>query len=242
MRTRNRFSLLVFGSLALAIVIWACQMQDGSFPTEGERSIQQAATCDPALATEIRGLINTVITDPIVGKSVTSQFNAIVKACPKNLNDAISKTKSTTDFILKHFTAGKWTDADGTGELVAAMFEFVGLAPEADAATTCVPNQDCALIDQTGDVLTGSEFPGDVITQTFVLFVTRLPDDFAPPPLFPAFYDYFTIPAGITFPTAPSGSLTLAQFDDQAVVAVCTLDEEESVGTPANAVPGQNLF
>jgi hypothetical protein len=77
----------------------------------------------------------------------------------------------------------------------------------------------------------------------FTLYVTRLPDDFAAPPFFPAFYEISTFPEGITFPSAsPTGSLTLAQSDDDPFAAICALDENDPLGVPEGAVPGENLF
>ena len=81
-----------------------------------------------------------------------------------------------------------------------------------------------------------------MITQPFVIYLVRLPDDFAAPPLFPIFYEIHTIPEGITFPPAPSGSLSLAQADDGPVAGLCTLDENDPLGAPEGAVPGVNLF
>lgn len=225
--------------IALAALSYGCQVGDGFSPTEADRSIQQAATtCDAALATEIRNMIPAVITDPIVGKSVTSQFNAIVKACPKNINDAKAKTRTTTDFIMKHFAAGKWTDAEGTGNLVAKMFEFVGLLPEAQNATACIPNVDCELTATELDEFAGTSIPGSSITQSFVIYVIPIPDFDVDPPIFGLVYEIGTIPAGITFPpVSPSGSLTLAAEDDQPVVGICTLDSSDPEGVPDGVHP-----
>jgi hypothetical protein len=237
----NRLIAMAIGLFAFAAVaIYGCQTQDGSLPTEADRSIEISVT-----ANEIFAMINAVITDPTLGKSTTSQFKIIVKVYPKNPADAQAKAKSLIDFILKHYQAGKWIDEGGvgTGELVAAIAEYVGLAPEADAAAACVPGVDCELFATEDNEFSGTEIPGDAITQPFVIYLIRLPDDSFPPPLFPLFFEIGTIPEGITFPTAaPSGSLTLSQFDDGPVAAVCALDADEELGVPDNAVPGSNLF
>ena len=239
MSSGNRLIVGVVCLVALAALSYGCQVGDGFSPTEADRSIQQAATtCDPDLAAEIRALIPAVITDPIVGKSVTSQFNAIVKAWPKNLSDARAKTRTTTDFIMKHFAAGKWTDADGTGILVTKMFQFVGLLPEAQNATACIPGMvECELLATEDNEFAGVNIPGSSITQPFVIYVFPLPDLDVDPPFFGLVYEIATIPAGITFQSAPSGSLTLAAEDDQPVVGICALDSSDPEGIPDGVHP-----
>lgn len=232
--------ILAISTLAMAAGFYGCQVRDGLLPTEADRSIETSATAQDILA-----MIDAVITDPAVGKSARSQFNTIVKVYPKNPADGQAKAKSLIEFILKHYANGKWSDPGGvgTGELVAAIAAYVGLLPEdADAATACIPNVDCDLFATEQEELALIEIPGPSITVPFVLVITRLPDDFAEPPLFPQFFDFTTIPEGITFPSSPSGSLTLSQFDNGPLGAVCALDDEDPLGTPANAVPGENLF
>jgi hypothetical protein len=240
MRTRNRLSLLAIGLFALGAAVWACQVQDGSFPTEAERSIEPSAT-----EQEIIDMINALM-PRVIAEATVAKFQGIANDVEAGqFTKAQKKTKSLTTSILNNYAKGRWEDEGGvaTGELVVAMWEFVGLVTEeADAAAACTPGVDCEVVATEGEEFGGSEVPGEVITQPFVLSVTRLPDDFAPPPRYPIFYEIHTIPEGITFPPAPSGSLTLAQVDDQAVAGVCTLDENEPVGAPADAVPGVNLF
>ena len=232
--------LVAISTLALAAGFYGCQVRDGFLPTEADRSLETSAT-----ASEILEMIDQVITDPAVGKSARSQFNTIVKVYPKKPADGQVKAKSLIDFILKHYTSGKWSDPGGagTGELIAAIAAYVGLLPEdADAATACIPNVDCDLFATEQEELALIEIPGPSITVPFVLVITKLPDDFAQPPLFPQFFDFSTIPEGITFPSSPSGSLTLSQFDNGPLGAVCALDDADPLGTPADAVPGENLF
>jgi hypothetical protein len=240
MRNGNRLLAMAIALFALAALAYGCQTRDGSFPTEADRSLEQSVS-----ASQIYAWINIVITDPTLGKSATSQFKTIERTLPKNLADAQTKAKSLVAFILKHYQAGKWVDpvnTPDTGDLVAAIYEYVGLAPAADAAEACIPNVDCEVIATVGNEFGGSEIPGDAILQSFVIYLVRLPDDFAAPPLFPIFYEIHTIPEGITFPPAPSGSLSLAQADDGPVAGLCTLDENDPLGAPEGAVPGVNLF
>jgi hypothetical protein len=240
MRTRNRLFLLAIGLFALGAAVWACQVQDGSFPTEAERSIEPSAT-----EQEIIDMINALM-PRVIAEATVAKFQGIANDVEAGqLVKAQKKTKSLTTSILNNYTKGRWEDETGvaTGELILAMWEFVGLvAEEADAAAACTPGNDCQVVATEGEEFGGGDVPGEVITQPFVLSVRRLPDDFAPPPRYPIFYDIQTIPEGITFPPAPGGSLTLAQADDQAVAGVCTLDENDPVGTPPGAVPGVNLF
>ena len=240
MRTRNRLSLLVFGSLALAAVIWACQVQDGSLPTEADRSIQQSVT-----ASEINAMISALL-PPALGASAKSQFKNVETAMNQNkLAEARTKATSLVDFLLKHYQAGKWPDpgppaGDKTGDLVAAIFEFVGLTPDAQNATACIPNVDCDLTATNDNEFAGTQIPGSSITQPFVIFVSPIECN-VDPPLFGLCYEIGTIPAGITFPPAPTGSLTLASEDDQPVVGICTLDSSDPNGVPAG-VPQDSLF
>lgn len=241
MMNGRRLIVTAIGTLALAAGFSGCQVRDGFLPTEADRSIETSASAE-----EILDLIDQVITNPAVGKSARSQFSTIVKTYPKNPANAQAKATSLIDFILKHYTNGKWSDPGGagTGEVIAAIAAYVGLLPEdADAATACIPDVDCDLFATQNEELALVEIPGNAITQPFVLVITRLPDDFAQPPLFPQFFDFSTIPEGITFPqSSPSGSLTLSQFDNGPLGAVCALDDSDPLGTPANAVPGENLF
>jgi hypothetical protein len=236
----NRTRLIVaIGTLVLGAGLYGCQAGGGSLPTEADRSIETSAT-----AQEINAMISALLPKGLAN-AASAQFKNVVRELPKKPAGARQKAQNLMDFILKHYVGGKWSDPGGaaTGELIAAIAAYVGLLPEdADAATACVPNVDCDLFATEQEELALIEIPGPSISVPFVLVITKLPDDFADPPLFPQFFEFSTIPEGITFPSSPSGSLTLSQFDNGPLGAVCTLDDSDPLGTPAGAVPGENLF
>jgi hypothetical protein len=233
MRNGNRLIVGAVGMFALAVLAYGCQVRDGFFPTEAQRSIQPSVT-----ASEVFAKINEVITDPTLGKSATSQFQTIVKLCPKKPLECQARAESEVDFILKHFAEGKWEDADGTGELVALILEFVGLIPEAQGATTCIPGVDCQGEATHNNEFAGAKIPGDLVDVPFVLLFTPLPDMEVKPPLFGLIYDISTFPEGITFSnSSPSGSLTLSSEDDQPVAGVCTLGPDDPEGVPEGVHP-----
>ncbi len=219
--------------IALAALAYGCQVGDGMFPTEAQRSLQPSVSAQDVLAK-----IDEVITDPTLGKSAKSQFQTIVKVYPKKPADAQAKARTLIDFILKHFQEGKWESADGTGELVAMILEYVGLVPEAQGATTCIPNVDCQGEATNSNEFAGAKIPGDLVDVPFVLLFTPLPNMEVKPPLFGLVYDISTYPEGIVFSnTSPSGSLTLSAEDDQPVAGVCTLDSDDPNGIPEGVDP-----
>src|SRR5688500_5053166 len=223
--------------IALAALSYGCQVGDGLSPTEAERSLQTSVS-----STEVFAKIDEVITDPTLGKSAKSQFQTIVKLYPKKPADAQAKARTLIDFILKHFQEGKWESADGTGELVALILEYVGLVPEAQGATTCIPNVDCQGEATNNNEFAGAKIPGDLVDVPFVLLFTPLPNMEVKPPLFGLVYDISTYPEGIVFSnSSPSGSLTLSSEDDQPVAGVCTLDSDDPNGIPEGVDP-DSLF
>jgi hypothetical protein len=233
MSSRNRSIVGALCLVALAALSYGCQAGDEMFPTEAQRSLQTSVD-----ASEVFAKIDEVITSPTLGRSVKKQFTAIVKALPRKPNDAKAKARSLTDFILKHYQAGKWEGADATGELVALILAYVGIIPEAQGATTCIPGVDCTgeaeKTDNGNAEFAGAKIPGDLVNVPFVLLFTPNVDKVVKPPLFGLVYDITTYPAGITFPnSSPGGSLTLASEDDQPVAGVCTL-----LGPPAGIPDG----
>ena len=237
MRKRNRSIVGAVGLLALAALAYGCQAGDGPFPTEASRSLQPSVT-----SSEVLAKIDEVIDDPTLGKSAKSQFQTIVKTLPKKPADAQAKARTLIDFILKHYQEGKWEGADGTGELVALILEYVGLVPEAQGATTCIPNVDCQGEATDNNEFAGAKIPGDLVDLPFVLLFTPLPNMEVKPPLFGLVYDISTYPEGITFSSSSaSGSLTLSSEDDLPVAGVCTLDSDDPAGIPAGVDP-DSLF
>ncbi|HJR52116.1 MAG TPA: hypothetical protein VJ982_00235, partial [Gemmatimonadota bacterium] len=210
------------GLIALAALSYGCQVGDGLFPTEAERSLQPSVTDSEVLAK-----IDAVITDPAVGKSARSQFESIVRTFPRKPADAQAKAESLIDFILKHFQAGKWEGADGTGEVVALILQYVELAPEAQGATACIPGVDCkGQAEKTNGFseFAGAKIPGDAVDAPFVLLFTPKPNANIKPPIFGLVYDISTYPEGVVFSnSSPGGSLTLSAEDDQPVAGICTL-------------------
>ncbi|HKY59570.1 MAG TPA: hypothetical protein VJP59_01035 [Gemmatimonadota bacterium] len=237
----NRSIAGVFCLIALAALSYGCQAGDRMFPTEAQRSLQTSVDAD-----EVFAKIAEVITDPAVGASAKSQFQTIVKVYPKKPNDARAKAESLVDFIMKHFQAGKWEGADGTGELVAMILAYVDLIPVAQGATACIPGFPCTGEAETTEngfaEFAGAKIPGDLVNTPFVLLFTPNADRVVKPPLFGLVYDISTYPEGITFPSSsPGGSLTLAAEDDQPVAGVCTLLGPPD-GVPVEGVHPDSLF
>ena len=147
--------------------------------------------------------IDEVITNPTLGRSAKKQFQSIVKTYPRNPADGQAKARTLIDFILKHFQAGKWQGADGTGELVALILQYVELAPEAQGATACIPGIDCkGQADKTSNGFSefaGAKIPGDVVDAPFVLLFTPKPNASIKPPIFGLVYDISTYPEGVVF-------------------------------------------
>lgn len=231
----NRLIATAIGMLAfVAVAISGCQTQDGSLPTEAGRSVELSATAD-----EIHSMIAGLLPKGLAN-AASAQFKNVVRQYPTDPAGGVQKAQSLMDFILKHYLNGKWVDPEGveTAELIAAIAAYVGIIPDADAAVVCSPGVDCEVAEFAGGFI-----PGDVITTPFILYISRLPDDFAGLPLVPLFFDIGTIPEGITFPeTSPGGSLSLSQSDDGPFAAVCALDENDPLGVPPGTVPGENLF
>ena len=229
----NRLIVGAICLVALTALSYGCQVGDGMFPTDADRSLQTSVS-----SSEVLDKIDEVITDPTLGKSARSQFNSIVKTYPKSPAQGQAKARSLVDFILKHFNEGRWEGADATGELVALILEYVGLVPEAEGATTCIPNVDCQGEATNLNEFAGAKIPGDQVDRPFVLLFTPLPDMEVKPPLFGLVYDISTYPEGITFSnSSASGSLTLSSEDDQPVAGVCTLDSSDPEGVPAGVDP-----
>ena len=232
----NRLIVGAVGLIALAALSYGCQVGDGLFPTEAERSLQTSVT-----DTEVLDKIDAVITDPAVGKSARSQFESIVRTFPRKPADAQAKAESLIDFILKHFQAGKWEGADGTGEVVALILQYVELAPEAQGATACIPGVDCkGQAEKTNGFseFAGAKIPGDAVDAPFVLLFTPKPNANIKPPIFGLVYDISTYPEGVVFSnSSPGGSLTLSAEDDQPVAGICTLDSSDPKGVPAGVHP-----
>lgn len=241
MHKRNRLIAMAIGLFALVAVYYGCQTQDGSFPTEADRSIELSAT--PEEAEAIFDMIADIITDPTLGKSAKKQFTNVVRTFPRNPADGIAKAESLIAFIFKHYQAGKWVDPQsgpGTGDLIAAIGAYVGENPATDAAEACIPNVDCQLVATEDNEFAGTQIPGDMITQPFVIYLIAQPDISVEPPIYGLVFEIATIPEGITFPPAsPSGSLSLAAEDDQPVAAVCTLEAPDPLGIPAGTDPSR---
>jgi hypothetical protein len=246
-RMRNPLPRGGLWAVVLALAL-GCQAGDG-VPTEVDRSIETQGFLFTPEATEIFAAIDDVLPRR-QALDAARQFTSIAILMPRRPAHAQRKAADLIDYLFSQYARNRvqGPEPDETfGALILAITEFVGLSAgsgiEGSPAAACTPGVDCELAATVDDELAVVEIPGDAITQPFVIYMIRLPDDFADPPLFPLFYEIGTIPAGITFPgSSPSGSLTLSAGDDAPVAAVCALDEEDPLGTPADAVPGQNLF
>lgn len=231
--------------LALAL---GCQSGEGG-PTDVDRSLETQGYLFSPEAGEIFALIDDVLPRRQAWEA-SRRFTSVAILLSQRPALARSKAAALIDYLFSQHARGRLLGPESDpvfASLVLAISEFVGLSAgsgiEGSPAAACRPGVDCELAATVDDELAAVEIPGDAIQQPFILYMIRLPDDFADPPLYPLFFEIGTIPAGITFPSSsPSGSLTLSAGDDAPVAGLCALDDEDPLGTPPDAVPGENLF